>query len=94
MNWFNQLILNTLIRAAYSNFAYNNNNNNNNNKKKLFQFANLKNIKFNIFIRKSYLMLWMGYDNGEETNNKLMQRITTKTEYNNGRSKTHNIWDI
>ena len=33
----------------------------------------------------------MGYDNGEETITKQMQRTTAKTEHNNEKSKTHNI---
>ena len=36
----------------------------------------------------------MGYCNGEETITKEMQRQTTKTEHDNGRSKTQDVWGI
>ena len=36
----------------------------------------------------------MGYDNGEETINKLMQRTTTKTEHQQQWTTTHNKYEV
>ena len=39
-------------------------------------------------------MLWMGYDNGEETSTKKMQRKTPKIEQTTTMANTQEIWGI